>query len=426
MIALRYFLLISVIPTLLYGQKINDNKSISQAITQASLLKKNILVVVNVDSSFNKNQRNLFEDQNVISEINKQYVVYQTNFQDPLLRQTFKYYNLCNCPTFLFMHPNKNVFYKSVEFDASKDKFLNILNNANLVSKEKDATDLHRKYLLDTTNVTVLKELIDIRKKGGLTNNAYFIEKYVRFLKPEDLKDYKTVLYILEAGPRLGGPAYIKAYTYPNIVDSIYKKEPREKLLVLSKSLLDNTWDIGIKTKCLTDAINVATYYKKQWLNNNYNGEKIYQEKLLQYYNDIKDTLNYLPAAFKHYNEYYMKISADSIKKLKQAEKNEKLVIPGWKATSYQNNLNIGAWHFFTYGAKDPEYLSTALKWSKRSIEIEPKAIYHFTLAHLYYKTGNYSKAQNAIKTGIELAEKEDIPHKNFYAVLSAIKNRTL
>lgn len=423
---LIYLLLISIMPTLSYGQKIDYKNSISQAIIQANLLKKNILVVVNVDSTFNKNQKNLFENQNVINEINKEYVVYQTNFQDPLLKQTFKYYNLCNCATFLFMHPNKNVFYKSVEFDASKEKFLNILVNANLVSKEKDATDLHRKYLLDTTNVTVLKELIDIRKKGGITNNAYFIEKYVRFLKTEDLKDYQTVLYILEAGPRLGGPAYAMAYTYPNIVDSIYKKEPREKLLVISKSLLDNTWDIGIKTKCLTDAINVATYYKKQWLNNNYNGEKIYQEKLLQYYNDIKDTLNYLPAAFKHYNEYYMRISVDSIKKIKQAEKQEKLVLPGWNANSYQANLNKGAWHFFIYGTKDPEYLSTAIKWSKRSIEIEPKAIYHLTLAYLYYRSSNFSKAEKTLKTGIELAQKEDIPHKNFYNALSAIKSRTL
>ena len=413
--------------TISFAQKITYQESLQYAMAKSSVLKKKLLVIIDVENSSIKARQKSFEDVDIINAINQDYIVYQTTFQDNALRESFKYYGLCNCPTILFLKPNLDLFYKTTEFDYSKEKLLKIIAIANTISDENNPMELHRMYNKDTSNVQILKKLIDTRKIAGITNNAYFIEKYVSFLTESDLNDYKTILYILESGPRLGALAYRKAYSRRYLVDSIYKTEPKEKLAVMTTAATTNTMDIAIKIKCVDDAINVANYFKNAPGNDEYSGKKVFNEKMLQYYRSIRDTSNYYQLALAHYNYYYMSVNQNQFKKIKAYDDSDKSTIKTtWKAQSYPENLNNAAWFFYTSKTENLKHLNNAIRWSNHSIKLMPKAIYYNTLAHLFYKISNFKKAEKAMEVAIDLAKSEDISVVNFKNSLLMMKNKTL
>ncbi|WP_025145940.1 hypothetical protein [Pedobacter jeongneungensis] len=421
-------LLLLFLPSILFAQKLNYSPSLKNALQMARYQKKGVLVIINLENTNTEKLNPLFIDQEIVNKVNMHFVTYETNYSDTTLKAINEYYNIQNCPTYLFLHSNMELFYRSLEFDAPKERFLDILKDAEEASQQITIKKAKEDYLKDTADVTKLKQLIDVLKKQGVTNNAYYIEQYVKKLNPESFNDYRTVLYILEAGPTINRPAYIKAFTNRAIIDSIFKKESSQKRGFILNVIANNTMTNAIKTICLADAQNTAIFYKNQWQNDHYNGQKIYNEKMLFYYNAIKDTVNYFEIAANHYDKYYMTVKIDSIKKLKLLEQTDSTLRfkPGWKAKSFSNGLNEVAWNFYISGTKNPKQLSKAVKWSERSIKLDPSPNNFDTLAHLFYSLQNFKKAIKAQEAAINMAEINGLPTKLFAESLAKMKSKTL
>ena len=93
--------------------------------------------------------------------------------------------------------------------------------------------------------------------------------------------------------------------------------------------------------------------------------------------------------------------------------------------------LNNAAYSFFTAGTHNPAYLLKAITWSRRSIDLNPLSGFYDTLAHLLYRYGFYSEAEQEQNIAIEMARKEDMAEKSttekhLKAELLKIKKRTL
>lgn len=184
----------------------------------------------------------------------------------------------------------------------------------------------------------------------------------------------------------------------------------------------------AIKTICLADAQNTANFHKNQWQNNQFNGQKIYNEKMLFYYNAVKDTSSYFKLATHHYDKYYMGIGIDSIENLKLLERTDSTsrFKPGWKAKSFPDGLNEVAWNFYSSGTKNREQLLKAVKWSKRSIKLDPNPNNFDTLAHLFYSLQNFKKAIKTQETAINTAKINGFPTDAFSKNLLKMKSKTL
>lgn len=95
----------------------------------------------------------------------------------------------------------------------------------------------------------------------------------------------------------------------------------------------------------------------------------------------------------------------------------------------YSNELNNVAYRFYQTGIKNINYLSKAMIWSKRAIELEPKSGYYDTLAHIYYAMGIYNEALTTQKTAIDLAKNEKTNNDYLIRISEAyqkMKNKTL
>lgn len=430
-----------------FAQDLNDAKTFKKALALAQQKERPVLLVINAGYPPNMERKipeNIgFKDREVVNKIKDNFIVFETNRTDTSIRSIISTYKVARFPAFLFMHPSKDVFHSDYGQSSTKHKYLAMLDKAMLMSKEKAITELQTEYLKNPGDNATLKQLIQVRKKNGLTDNAELIEKYVQGLKISDFSNYETVLFILEAGPYTDGNAYKLAYTNRKITDSIYKTESSQVRSKINGAIISNTMKSAVNTKNIKRALSGASSSRGMSGRDYIRGNKIYNSQMLYYYRAIKDTANYYKIAVQHYDTYYMNISADSIKKIDAKEKQAMLertrptsqknivsqakidslikanptitrrtesFVTSYTVHTYANDLNNIAYQFYQTGTKNLNYLTKAMLWSKRAIELNPMWGYYDTLAHVYYAMGIHNEAVATQKIAMDLAKKESNP----------------
>ncbi|TKC08113.1 hypothetical protein FA048_13210 [Pedobacter polaris] len=461
-----------LLPFAAISQSLSDAKTYQKAIELAQERQKPLLLIINVKPSdemaakIKPNQA--IKEDDVINKMKANFIVFEANFADTVMRKIISTYKITNFPSFLFMHTNQDLFYKDFGYSSDKSKYLTMMDKALLMSKEESMTTLAKAHEANKTDIQILKQLINLRKKNGITDNSELIEDYVNMLKVGDFNDYETVLFILEAGPQLDGNAYKFSRTNLAIFNKIYQQEPLDKRVAINNAIIMNSYNAAVKEKNINKAYQVANFVRGTWNSNRDKGEKAFETRMLAYYNAVRDTTSYFRSAISFYDRHYMKLSADSIKKLDKKNKAEDLekmrrqmpdnsnrkmaskekidsllrLNPTQKVTrtemtftavtatnQYSNELNNIAYKFYQTGTKNINHLSKAMIWSKRAIELDPKSSYYDTLAHIYYAMGIYNEALVTQKIAMDLAKKENV---NADYVLRAgqayekMKNKTL
>lgn len=451
------------------AQELKTSKSLKTALDQSLSSKKPILLIIevtgipkpaNTPENVKFNFKSALDEPEVINRINDNFIVYKTSMTDTSIRSIIRTANVKSFPAFVFLRGNKDIFYKDFGNSTDQRKYISMIDKASSALKEESVSELEAQYNANKSDNIVLKKLIDTRKRLGITNNAELIEKYVNNLKIGDFNDYQTVLYILEAGPYSDGNAFKLAYTNRKITDSLYRTEPLQKRTGINSTIISNTISDAAKNKNTARAISAANFARNTWTRDYRNGEKAYNTQILWYYSTVKDTASYLRTASYFYDNFYMNLSADSIKKIevknresltqkhtasmpyqKQLSKEkldslqkangkalitQSVVTFGSPSNSYANELNNAAWKFYEVGTKNLNYLSKAMIWSRRSIELNPIAGYYDTLAHILYRLGYHDEAIKTQEIAINKAKSEQISTVNFESELKKIKSKTL
>ncbi len=441
--------IICLLPFFGYTQNLSDASTFRKTLDLAQKKEKLVLLIISPDyppemAAKMPASLSLLNDE-VVKKAKENFIVFHTKRNDTSIRRIISTYKITRYPAFIFMHPTRDVFHLDFGTSTTKNKYLAMFEKAMVMSKEKTATDLQKEHLQNPNDYTILKQLIELRKKHGITDNAEHIEQYVQGLKVSDLNDYETALFIFEAGPYADGNAYRLVYSSRKMIDSIYKRQTPQVRNNFNNMIINNTMMSAVRTKNRARAQSAANFARGSWGGDYLKANKSYNAQMLYFYGAIKDTTNYFKLAIQHYDMYYMNISADSIKKVEAKEKvamlerlkppmqqknivsKEKMdslikanpngvsrrtesVITSAPAVNYANDLNNIAYQFYQKGTKNLNYLSKAMLWSKRSIELNPMWGYYDTLAHVYYAMGIHSEAVATQKIAVDLAKKESNP----------------
>lgn len=456
--------LLILMPFYSMAQKISDATSLPEALNLSEKKEKPLLVIVNPPpGAANKLVKLAYQENEAIKKTKQHFLVFETNLSNADVKPIISTYKISRFPAFLFMHANREIFYSDFGGTTSKTQYYTMLNMAISAQKEPSGKLLEETYLADKTNNETIKKLIEYRNKKGIGNNAEFIEQFAKNLKPEDLNDYKTVLYILSGGPYAYGNAYKLAYSNRKITDSIYKSEPLKTRIDLNNAIISNTLQQAIKTKNANQAHYAASFAKSTYGKNIVTGNRVYSSNMISYHKAVNDTTCYFKLAIPFYDKYYMTLSADSIKKGEEkrriafAEKNFKkpnenakvitksqfdsikrhyptttethttyMVVSDNGQNTYATTLNNVAWSFYETGTRNINYLTKAMLWSRRSIELEPNAAYYDTLAHLLYRLGYETEAIKTQENAIAKAKTQKISFENMQEDLKKMKNKTL
>jgi hypothetical protein len=322
---------------------------------------------------------------------------------------------------------------------------LDIAEKAIAATKEKSLVEYDSTFTAGETSPAFFKEYILRRERAGIKTNADLIEKYVIGLKVSDLYNYGEVLFILKAGPTADGNAYKLASLNKNLIDSIFKTEPLTDRIAINNDIIANTLNSAITNKNFTRAMAAANYTRGTWTSNTYEGQKNWTLNIMRYYRGINDTTKYLQQASMYYEQYYMRLTVDSVRKrdslnFVKAKKNAKEVTNvaindstikrtfsfSYTKDSYSTELNNAAWTFYQLAAGKNDYLLKAMLWSRRSIELSPKPAFYDTYAHLLYRLNLFDEAESTQRKAIERATTDKTDTKLFKQEYEKIKRRVL
>lgn len=451
-----------------FAQKLYSANTLDKAFKQASEESKPILLIVAVPKTTQPttmngvkiNYTNAMEDKEVIEKINETFVVYKTTMADTAIRRLLSTSSITSFPAYVFLRPDKSIFFKDFGNFNQKSRYFSMIENALMAYKETPISELEKEYLSNKNDILLVKKLIDARQKIGITNNADLIEQYANNLKIGDFNKYENVLYILQAGPYVDGTAYKLAYTNRKLADSLYRTESLQKRIAINRAIISNTMNAAAKDKNVNRAMAAANFERTTWSRDYRAGDKSYNNQMLWYYSTVKDTANYLRTAMNFYDSHYMNIGADSIKKIERQnldrnlknsapegltkniiskEKMDSLlktkgavkttqsfVTVGSPSSNYANELNNAAWKFYQTGTKNLNYLTKAMLWSRRSIELNPIGGYYDTLAHLLYRLGYFEEAIKTQENAIEKSKLNGVNITNLQIELKKMKAKQI
>ncbi|MNJ98341.1 hypothetical protein D3C87_161060 [compost metagenome] len=428
--------------------QINYQKDFNNALKKAAESKQPLFI--NIGATKKLPNKSGIDNPDVVQFYNKNFVSYTVSLPNPEALSLMRKYQLRIFPAYLFLDQNGVLIVKGDKSSSTSKFYLDLANQAlNKLTSNSSLGDYEAKYKAGNLSKDFLKEYITLRQQLGMLDNAKLIDKYVDYLTVASFNDFNEVLFILKAGPFTSGKAYKLTFTNPKIRDSIYKTRPSTEKKEINRRIIQNTQNEAIATKSPTMAYSVSNFARGSWGKNYAAGNKQSTYLMLDYHKGVKDTANFYRQAQYYYDEYYMKISADSIKKLAKKEqgikdsltasikkymlarKNVEAQSSG-PITKYTyskistsgtiNNvaktLNNAAWDYYILGTRNMTHLTKALLWSKRAIEIAPSPEYYDTMAHIFYRMQLYDEALLNQNKAIEMLSGQ----KNSKDRLSSLK----
>jgi len=451
-----------------YSQHIDYQNSFEQAIAKAKAKHKLLFVniYVNAHPVINGKQisyKSGLDSPKVAKFYNKNFINFRVSMLDSAAMAFRSKYKIVSFPTYLFFDGNNNLVYRELYTPAitKVDKYITMGNKALAIEKSgRTLSSFESRYNKGVRNATFLKDYIQMREDLEIYDNAGLIDEYVDNLTIKSLNDYNQILFILKAGPYAYGKTYNLIYTNKKTVDSIYKKEPYDLRVAINNRIINNTIDKAIKDKNLALAQQAARFASTTYSHDYRRSSITMTGWLLRYYYAVKDTASYLHTAIYYYDGNYMNISADSANKIDQKNMDimrKKFAVkqqPGSvkkmavhdslkknaavtqirygepfssrSVNSTATTLNNAAYTFYKLGTHNQNYLTKAMLWSKRSIELSPKSAYYDTLAHILYRLGFYDEAAATQSQAISLAQKTNGTVDYYKSELNKIKQRQL
>jgi len=429
------------------AQKIDFQASFEKAKSLAIQQKKPLAILITIETPvYSPNYLNGLNDEKVIEKFNSSFINYKADRSDTAASgKIIKEYKIFRFPSFIFLDAQGGFMFTDIAFLSIPQPLLDIAEKAISSSKEKSLIEYDRSYAAGDYSTTFLKEYILRREKAGITINDELIEKYVFGLKVSDLYKYSEVLFILKAGPLADGNAYKLAGLNRQLIDSIFKTEPLADRTAMNNATISNTMNSAIANKSYLRAMAAANFTRGTWANNSYEGQKNWGLKMMQYYKGVKDTTKYLQQASGFYEQYYMRLTVDSVRKrdslnfitarnnareISRTTINDttvrRLLSFSYSKDRYATELNNAAWSFYEMAFNKNDYLFKAMLWSRRSIELSPKPGFYDTYAHLLYRLKFFDEAESMQKKAIETGQAGKIDTRQLQEEYEKIRKKTL
>jgi len=422
------------------GQSIFQQISFEEALSKAA--KDHKLILVNLLSR-NCNQCNDVAAKGMNSQIlfdrimQDSIIAVAYNETNPDWQKLTAKFNKPGGLSLLFFSPSGNLVH---EFNGSTSLSSTYLEQISIAQKnmndEKAMMVLEKSYASGNRNTEMLKKLIVFRKN---TNRDFgpVLDDYTRSIPPDSLKNITTIQYILSNAPLLN-----------SFSDSMVKSD--KNLFYKTWYMMDLRTRVNINNQVINKSIRKAVAEKNNGYadsiasfasnSNNSNLERLkaYNLVLSGYYRSINDTAGYFRYATVLYDDYYMKISVDSVEtsdslnraqlfskdpqtELQSVNKNSIQYQRSISYTSstqfYAADLNRGAYSFYTMKANG-DLTRKALQWGARSLEFFQTPQNLDTYARLLYKTGKRDSAVYYQQKAVDLQVKNKFPAGDYETTL--------
>ena len=367
-------------------------------------------------------------------------------------------YNVTSYPSYLYFSPDGSLLYRRLGNTSDAAQYLTDITAAQQAQQDpQNLSYLAAEFRRGNRDAALLKRYVLKMRDLRLPVEPAVLDAYAWQLPAQAFYQPAEVLFVLESGPVVGSPAFQLSHLSQRLIDSLYKTLPLPRRIAFNNLIIKNTMAQATATKNRSLAEKGASFARSTWNGDYLKGQRTYERDMLNFYQSIKDTTSYLRQAVPYYERYYLNLPADTVKKALEALRvfrqrqpallqrldsaarqravgHRSVAVAGTVQTvavsgppaSFLQELNNGAWAIYQTGTRSKNYLSHALTWSKRTVDLDPAAYNNDTLAHLLYQFGFYAEAEARQQRAVELARQESIATASYQQALEKMRKRSL
>lgn len=337
----------------------------------------------------------------------------------------------------LFIAPDKTLLHSFLKTTSMSATYNEEIDEAlNKASEGVRLSTLLREYQGGNRHPLFLEEIMALKKELNLDTDT-LLNEYAELLPKDSFTSVRTLVFMAKMAPVIDSRA-------DNVMRTSIRFNEAWRTITLKERISINFFIVyksmnkAIRKKNETYAYRVSAYRKYTYDNDQRGGQKASDDQMIRYYLETKDTLNYLIRSVYYYDNYYMTISVDSIKKkdsLSYAtmhEKQKKETPPQngvhqqtftFTPTTqyYGRELNNAASSFYDL-TSDPLYIAKAIKWSERATQFFDNYIFMNTHAQLLYKAGKKEDAVTWQNKAIDAKKKAGYDTKKLDKELAEMK----
>ncbi|MBL7749044.1 MAG: DUF255 domain-containing protein [Chitinophagaceae bacterium] len=262
-------------------------------------------------------------------------------------------------------------------------------------------------YEKGNRNPIFLEELMAAKKNLNLDTDT-LLNEYVRLLPKDSLESVRTIIFLAKMAPVIDSRPD-NAMRRSSRFNEAWNSLPLNERISINGRIVHKSMNKAAREKNERYAYRVSDFRKFTYNPDYRAGQKAADYEMIQYYLETKDTLNYLIRSVYFYDNYYMTISVDSIKRkdslsfvmMVEKQKKEQPVQDGVNQRTitftpttqhYARELNNAANNFYDLSG-DPLYLAKAIQWSERANQFHDHYTTMNTYALLLYKVGKKEEA---------------------------------
>jgi tetratricopeptide (TPR) repeat protein len=397
-------------------------------------------------------------DPAVAAELNKEFLSKEVAFGSLEGASLVRQYTVTQYPTYLYFAADGSLLCRSMGNASQPERYLKDVQAAHQAQADpQNLSYYQREFANGNRSADFLKHYLLKRQQLGQVVEPALLDTYAEQLPAKTYDQAGEVVFIMGFGPVVGSKAFKLTRLNQKLIDSLYKALPLAQRITINNLIIRNTMRQAEATKDRNLAGQGASFASNTWTGNHVRGQRTYEDNMLAFYRNTKDTTSYLRQAVSYYERYFMNISADSARKVVaglQAFRQQQQVArqrldsaatkwakakPGTTTTtsmrpvaigsapsSFITELNNGAWAVYQTGTHTRDYLSHALQWSKRTVDLDPAAYNYDTLAHLLYRLGFYEEAEAREQQAATLAQQEKASPTGYKQELEKMRKRTL
>lgn len=351
-------------------------------------------------------------------------------------------YDVNKYPAHLFLDEEGGLLLKTVGFRSARQPYIDDINKAKALAKGETLTKFKQKYDKGERGLTFLKDYLSKYNELDIPVDQLLLDQYINLLPVGALSEFETVVFLMELGPVVSTKAYKASRWNERLTDSVYRTLSLERRVKMNNRTIKYTMSQAVRNRDEKLAVLAANFASGTW-NDWQKAANVRSSKMMEYYKAVNDTANYLKNAADYYQSYYISLR-DSIQKPESRQEflttlpkralsrmdsvNTGKGVRGIRITGsvssisggdfkmdvktqkqatareFANNLNNGAYSFYSMGSTNPVHLAKAVVWVQRSIELFPEISgYYDTLSHLYYQQGKFDEAVDIQQKAIDV-----------------------
>ena len=356
-------------------------------------------------------------------------------------------YHLTSSFGMLFVDGDGNYLHK---YGGSTTFYVTLMEQLNKALDKKDHPDtdfakLQKEYDEGKRDFILLYTLV--AKKNELDmEHENITEEMIEATPADSATSISYLQFVAAQAPLIGSKAEQYMHKDNRNFNDAWFLMSVQKRVSINGRINSKSKNKAIAEKDRSYAERVASYTASTYTDRT-QARRAYDKNMIDYYKGVQDTSTYLIKTALFYDEYFMNINVDSVKKVDSirlremfaaAQPNPNTVQSNGSGTIaratvqfnpstqyFTNELNTAAWAVYTY-THDADYNAKALSWAKRANEFIENPGAMDTYARLLYRTGNKEEAISWEEKAIKLNINRRVPagtNTEFEAILAKMKS---